>query len=87
MSWPLGLFKILRGEVLSYTGREEDQGLEVVGSYFYIGDDGRTYVVGYTAGKDGFRPYGIHIPPSAGVEQPGAGFGSCSATLAGCGLG
>merc|ERR1719249_619333 len=36
---------------------------ERVGQYSYIGDDGRTYTVKYTAGKDGFRILeGSHIP-------------------------
>jgi len=34
-----------------------------IGQYSYIGDDGRTYTVRYSAGKDGFRILdGAHIP-------------------------
>ena len=36
--------------------------------YSYIGDDGQTYTVKYSAGKDGFRILdGAHIP-STGVD-------------------
>jgi len=39
---------------------------ERVGQYSYIGDDGQTYTVKYTAGKDGFRILdGSHIPTGA----------------------
>jgi len=39
---------------------------ERVGQYSYIGDDGKTYTVKYTAGKDGFRILdGSHIPTGA----------------------
>ncbi|KAJ8928172.1 hypothetical protein NQ314_019234, partial [Rhamnusium bicolor] len=76
-----------RGELRSDTGREEDEGLEVRGSYSYIGDDGRTYEVQYTAGKGGFEPYGTHIPPSAGVRQLGIPPQGTLATLAGIGAG
>jgi hypothetical protein len=39
---------------------------ERVGQYSYIGDDGKTYTVKYTAGKDGFRILdGSHVPTGA----------------------
>lgn len=40
------------------------EGLAVVarGSYRYIGDDGVTYEVHYTADENGFHPEGAHIP-------------------------
>jgi len=39
-----------------------------IGQYSYIGDDGQTYTVRYSAGKDGFRILdGAHIP-STGVD-------------------
>lgn len=39
-----------------------------IGQYSYIGDDGQTYKVRYSAGKDGFRILeGSHIP-STGVD-------------------
>ncbi|XP_018562156.1 flexible cuticle protein 12-like [Anoplophora glabripennis] len=75
-----------KGELRSETGREEDEGIEVQGSYSYIGDDGKEYRVDYTAGKDGFRPAGAHLPPSAGVKKLGVGDAAC-ASLTSCGLG
>jgi len=47
--------------------REEtinDKG-ERTGQYSYIGEDGKTYNVKWTAGKDGFRVEGDHIPKGA----------------------
>lgn len=39
---------------------------ERVGQYSYVGEDGKTYTVKYTAGKDGFRILdGAHIPTGA----------------------
>jgi len=39
---------------------------ERIGQYSYIGDDGKTYTVKYTAGKDGFRILdGSHVPTGA----------------------
>lgn len=39
---------------------------ERVGQYSYIGDDGKTITVRYTAGKDGFRILeGAHVPTGA----------------------
>lgn len=39
----------------------EDEALEVSGSYRYIDEEGRTVEVHYTAGKNGFVPYGTNI--------------------------
>lgn len=42
---------------------ESDEGGNRLGEYSYIGDDGKTYTVKYSAGKDGFRILdGSHIP-------------------------
>lgn len=44
---------------------ETDQSGNRIGQYSYIGDDGVTYTVKYSAGKDGFRILsGDHIPSS-----------------------
>ncbi|SPP74582.1 blast:Endocuticle structural glycoprotein SgAbd-9 [Drosophila guanche] len=41
----------------------EDEALEVKGSYKYINEDGQEVEVHYTAGKNGFVPYGSIINP------------------------
>ncbi|CAD7013216.1 endocuticle structural protein SgAbd-6 [Ceratitis capitata] len=41
----------------------EDEALEVKGSYKYINEDGDEVEVFYTAGKNGFVPYGSIINP------------------------
>jgi len=42
---------------------ESDASGNRIGQYSYIGEDGKTYTVKYTAGKDGFRIIeGAHIP-------------------------
>ncbi|XP_016991853.1 endocuticle structural glycoprotein ABD-5-like [Drosophila rhopaloa] len=41
----------------------EEEALEVKGSYTYIDDDGKVVEVFYTAGKNGFVPYGDTINP------------------------
>ncbi|XP_034658687.1 endocuticle structural glycoprotein ABD-5 [Drosophila subobscura] len=46
---------------LKKLGPEEDA-LQVTGSYTYVGDDGQTYTVTYTANENGFQPQGAHIP-------------------------
>ena len=47
-----------------------DEALEVKGSYKYINDEGKEVEVFYTAGKNGFVPYGTIINPeiSAAAE-------------------
>ncbi|XP_022218687.1 larval cuticle protein 65Ag1 [Drosophila obscura] len=40
----------------------EEDALQVTGSYSYLGDDGQTYTVTYTANENGFQPQGAHIP-------------------------
>ena len=44
-------------------GPEPETGsLEVQGSYSFVGDDGVTYTVTYTAGEGGFQAQGDHLP-------------------------
>ncbi|XP_043198005.1 flexible cuticle protein 12-like [Amphibalanus amphitrite] len=44
-------------------GPEPETGsLEVQGSYSFLGDDGVTYTVTYTAGEQGFQAQGDHLP-------------------------
>ncbi|XP_037818453.1 larval cuticle protein 65Ag1-like [Lucilia sericata] len=40
----------------------EEEALSVKGSFKYIGDDGATYEVKYTADENGFQPEGTHLP-------------------------
>ncbi|KAH8304031.1 hypothetical protein KR018_006401, partial [Drosophila ironensis] len=46
---------------LKNLGPEEDA-LQVAGSYSYQGDDGKTYLVTYTADENGYQPQGEHLP-------------------------
>ena len=51
-------------------GSEPETGsLEVQGSYSFVGDDGVTYTVTYTAGENGFVPQGDHLP-QAPAQDP-----------------
>ncbi|XP_055307492.1 endocuticle structural glycoprotein SgAbd-5-like [Sitodiplosis mosellana] len=46
---------------------ENDGPTQVVsGSYSYVGDNGQTYTVNYTADKFGYHPQAAHIPQSIG---------------------
>jgi len=40
----------------------EHNGEAVNGKYSFVGDDGQTYVVSYTADENGYRPVGEHLP-------------------------
>ncbi|KAB0797383.1 hypothetical protein PPYR_08377 [Photinus pyralis] len=62
----------------------------VEGYYSYNAPDGKEYVVGYKADKEGFQPEGEHLPESASVKRrpPQLGIPSKAiASLSGGGLG
>merc|ERR1711863_16397 len=53
--------------------REESSGNnQRIGQYSYIGDDGKTYTVKYSAGSDGFRILGGDHIPSGGQNSASA---------------
>ncbi|XP_052755808.1 endocuticle structural glycoprotein SgAbd-2-like [Galleria mellonella] len=47
----------------------EEGSLQVAGSYSYIGDDGQTYTVTYTADENGFRAEGAHLPTPPPIPE------------------
>ncbi|XP_039759631.1 endocuticle structural glycoprotein SgAbd-2-like [Pararge aegeria] len=47
----------------------EEGSLAVTGSYSYIGDDGQTYTVTYTADENGFHPSGDHLPTPPPIPE------------------
>ncbi|XP_062135128.1 larval cuticle protein LCP-17-like [Drosophila sulfurigaster albostrigata] len=50
----------------------EDEALEVQGSYRYVDADGQTIEVHYTAGKNGFVPFGTNIPSEISLNAKAA---------------
>ncbi|XP_059057920.1 endocuticle structural glycoprotein SgAbd-3-like [Achroia grisella] len=47
----------------------EEGSLQVAGSYSYIGDDGQTYSITYTADENGFRAEGAHLPTPPPIPE------------------
>ncbi|XP_072942635.1 endocuticle structural glycoprotein SgAbd-3-like [Epargyreus clarus] len=47
----------------------EEGSLQVSGSYSYIGDDGQTYTVTYTAGENGYQASGDHLPTPPPIPE------------------
>lgn len=49
-------------------GREAD-GIQAQGGYAYVGDDGQTYNVRYTADANGFQAQGAHFPTPPPIPE------------------
>lgn len=47
----------------------EEGSLQVSGSYSYVGDDGQTYTVTYTADENGYRAEGAHLPTPPPIPE------------------
>jgi Insect cuticle protein len=54
-------FKHEQSGVLNNVGSDAES-LAVKGSYSFVGDDGQTYTVDFTADENGFQPSGAHLP-------------------------
>ncbi|XP_034249885.1 cuticle protein CP14.6-like [Thrips palmi] len=50
------------GQALLKNAGNKDEALVSEGSYSYVGEDGQTYTVNWTADEYGFRAAGAHIP-------------------------
>ncbi|XP_063540274.1 endocuticle structural glycoprotein SgAbd-3-like [Cydia strobilella] len=49
--------------------KPEEGSLQVSGSYSYVGDDGQTYSVTYTADENGYHAEGDHLPTPPPIPE------------------
>ncbi|XP_043231523.1 methyl farnesoate epoxidase-like [Amphibalanus amphitrite] len=69
-------FETENGIYASESGRpvegygDDEESYSVSGQFSYLGDDGVTYSVTYTADGDGFQPQGAHLPTPVPTEYP-----------------
>jgi len=64
-------FETENGISASESGQpEDDESYSVSGQFSYVGPDGVTYTVVYTAGEDGFQPEGAHLPTPVPTQYP-----------------
>ncbi|XP_023704618.1 endocuticle structural glycoprotein SgAbd-3 [Cryptotermes secundus] len=62
--------KVQQSGQLKVVGPEPDKAGEVSqGSFTYIGEDGKTYSVSYTADEKGYVPIGEHLPTAPPVPE------------------
>lgn len=47
----------------------KDAGEVSQGSYSYVGDDGKTYSLSYTADETGYHPVGDHLPQPPPIPE------------------
>lgn len=57
-----GISQSESGQLQQARSAEESPAYVVQGEYSYIGADGQTYTVRYTADASGFHPEGAHLP-------------------------
>lgn len=62
------MYIIFPGRVIPGAGPEEGS-LKVTGSYSYVGDDGQTYSITYTADENGYRAEGAHLPTPPPIPE------------------
>ncbi|XP_041984737.1 flexible cuticle protein 12-like isoform X2 [Aricia agestis] len=56
------------GQVLP-GAKPEEGSLRVTGSFSYVGDDGQTYSITYTADENGYQATGNHLPTPPPIPQ------------------
>ncbi|XP_037943947.1 endocuticle structural glycoprotein SgAbd-3 [Teleopsis dalmanni] len=60
--------KATQDGVLKHVDADHD-GEAIEGKFAYISDDGKEYVVSYTADENGYRPVGAHLPTPPPIPE------------------